>query len=799
MRDRLLATAIWMFLFVFLSAYWASHLATPGVVRRIPLPGAWPEVMVLALVLVVPSSAIVLGFPRSPSWFAAALRGWFHRPTAFSFMMVGYWVLQVLIPSRSETADPLITVGLVSVVCLMIMWLLWGRESIDLQACVLAAAWVVGLLSTRRTILFVLANVDLSRASNATQLFFLGELALGASLMLMPIAGFFVVGRRFLHAAVAYVRRLPWWPFVLFMVIESVALAILQWTDWEQARIVIMANAIGQLAGPILALAIIRILGAADTREQDASPRWARPMFMAGLVTIGLFYCYAAARFAASQLDYYNPDGLAYLTIARAYAEGEPAIRGYWSPLISWLAAAGARLGLDPRVAFKAASGAGGLALILTSNLLARSLGLRPVTRLVISAAVGAIALQYALNLAYSGAADVLGAACIAAYLAAASRFRDSSRPVFFGLTAGVCGGLAYFGKYYNLPFVLTHLLFTLVLLLLERGDRARRLLAPAVALLVIAAMVLPWSIALSRRYGRPTVTTAGAVNFALRGQTYHPIWSGELCQLPGDVLFPFEDPQGSCYDDYGWSPLSDPADLRFEIELIGSNLVHWPRLIASAWGPLPLLALVASLGALVLAWDDPARRHYWAWITGTAILYSSGYMFMQAGEPRLYLATFPVLLLMLYRHVEAFVRRIPRARPVPAAVSRVMLQVGLFLVPIMTFGRLSSLQYLAEFRSEPCAREMAPALTSLLEAPMAGTDPMVNYIAFHTRTQTFGAIPADTSPEEASRILRTHGIVTFLSPAGGALAEALTADFGFWQIGEARICGAEYSVLRVQ
>ena len=67
-----------------------------------------------------------------------------------------------------------------------------------------------------------------------------------------------------------------------------------------------------------------------------------------GLAAVAGLYIWAACDIVAVSLHQINPDGVAYMRLARYWAEGrlDLAVSSYWGPLLSWLLVPSAWLGL---------------------------------------------------------------------------------------------------------------------------------------------------------------------------------------------------------------------------------------------------------------------------------------------------------------------------------------------------------------------------------------------------------------------------------------------------------------------
>lgn len=96
------------------------------------------------------------------------------------------------------------------------------------------------------------------------------------------------------------------------------------------------------------------------------------------------------------------------------------------------------------------------------------------------------------------------------------------------------------------------------------------------------------------------------------------------------------------------------------------------------------------------------------------------------------------------------------------------------------------------------CIERDALVLTSLVEAPFAGTDAIANHVAYYTRLRTIGVLPAGAAAAEADAQLRSLGGRSVLARTDLEITRGLLQTPGYRLAGEAAICGAGYSVLSV-
>ena len=140
---------------------------------------------------------------------------------------------------------------------------------------------------------------------------------------------------------------------------------------------------------------------------------------------------------------------------------------------------------------------------------------------------------------------DLLMAALLLGYLSTMIDRRAMS-PVRRGVVAGCWAGAAFLAKAYALPFVVAHLVLTVLVRVVRRSDLGQRRTVAATAIGVTALWVLPWAALLSVEYGRPTVTTVGDyhVDVTSRGSSGNAfVWAGILPPSNEFAVSAWEDP----------------------------------------------------------------------------------------------------------------------------------------------------------------------------------------------------------------------------------------------------------------
>ena len=254
------------------------------------------------------------------------------------------------------------------------------------------------------------------------------------------------------------------------------------------------------------------------------------------LLCLSLFLVYPNYQY------YIDPDGTAYLTIARRYASGDylRAINGYWSPWSCWLSAILIKAGLMPVPASVVVNATGAIGFLYVTQSLFLRFGI-------------ARMLQWSFNF------SLVVFLCFAVFwqsfddlwecffLLAALRLMLAEsflkRPLLW-IALGSMGALAYFAKAYAFPFFILNCICCLFLV--AGGDKKKWLKITAVAVTTLIVLSIPWIVALHMKYGIWTTSTAGPLNMSwyLVG---HPYWKAGITHLLppvySDSPYYWEDP----------------------------------------------------------------------------------------------------------------------------------------------------------------------------------------------------------------------------------------------------------------
>lgn len=346
--------------------------------------------------------------------------------------------------------------------------------------------------------------------------------------------------------------------------------------------------------------------------------------------------------------NYIDPDGVAYLTISKRYAEGDffRAVNGYWSPWSCWLTALLIRLAVPAVAASIVVNTVGALGYLVVSDSLFRCFDTATNYRKYILAAL-TLFLCFAV---YWQSFDDLWE-CF--FLLVSLRIwvsEDFEQKKHLWVVNGVVCGLACLAKSYSFPYVL---LFSFVApIVLGKRVQFKIFMAPAVSLTVVMVILTPWILLLHWKYGFWTTSTAGALNTSwyLIG---HPHWKPGIHLLLqpaySDSPFYWEDP---------WIANADTPHFWQSFSLIGLQIV---RIILNSMkflislSQMSVLFLVGSIVALVKRKQISAFKKIapaYQKLILACLLFPSGYLLVNF-ESRYIWYLLPIGLILLFRLYE--------------------------------------------------------------------------------------------------------------------------------------------------
>jgi hypothetical protein len=493
-----------------------------------------------------------------------------------------------------------------------------------------------------------------------------------------------------------------------------------------------------------------------------------------------------------------NPDGLAYLNMARDYAEGKLVVRGAWAPLLPWLITPFVKLGLDPLVGWRIIAGTSGLFWTLSVLHLAGKFRLSKTSKLAVTTAMALFSLRVVFILITP---DVISAVVLTWYFNSVIGSKFSDKPLLHGIALGSLGALAYYARHYNLPFVLSHLLLAAILMFLQGRKRKPLLLGIGTALLVFSILVTPWIYTTSARYGYFTIATSGSINRSAFGPETisHPCVETFPCEIPEDVLFPREDPPLKYYPASDWNPFSNEELFHFQIRLIAQGFSKWFFFLISSFGILPFFALLGLPLLILISWANQKNRFLYAATTLTALLYASGYITFGGGWSRYHFPYIPFLLLVGYYLLDEFTYRFEAFFDKGMKRSDLMIYLFLLGIPVLTLAKIPEISsFLQKQEPTDCIVNDFDILADHLKVPMVGADLLVYNVSYQTRLRTYGVLRPDTDPAEADRIMRELGIRSYLALAGSDLELSLLESYDYQFITTWNSCRVKYSILHM-
>jgi hypothetical protein len=326
-------------------------------------------------------------------------------------------------------------------------------------------------------------------------------------------------------------------------------------------------------------------------------PTWAVPL----LLTL---YVIAGATLAFRYRYAITPDATAYIDIARDYASGHwaDAVNGLWSPLYSLLLAVPIRAGVDPLLAGQLIQVLVGVAALLAVRALLSRLQVAPPVALVTLGALTVVTLSWTVG---GVGPDLLPVALCVCYLRLV--LDAGPRHPVVALASGLVAGLGFLAKASFLPFFAV-VTVAVVILRLSRGEAWRtQWIRAAAAVLGFAVLVLPWVLALSTKYERPTFGAAATYNLAIIGPGFDSLSVAHPQDTAG-LLAPPNPRATSVWTDPTrmplpvWTPLS-AAGFVHELRNIGLNVAESMNWLLRFW----LLAPAVLIWGLSRFW---ARSH---------------------------------------------------------------------------------------------------------------------------------------------------------------------------------------------
>lgn len=227
-----------------------------------------------------------------------------------------------------------------------------------------------------------------------------------------------------------------------------------------------------------------------------------------------LLYCMLFALLFPWYRYVFDLDGIGYLDVTKYISQGEftKSINGYWSPLHSWLLLPFFKQGFDVIIICKYINGAIGSLTLISFYFLLKKISLHGFIKKIILFTSVFIFLYFVF---YELFADILVVFIITIYINLIFS-KDFIQKWWKLVACGIVCGLGYYAKYYLFYFFLIHFIVSLFILLKQNSLKNlystyfKKLSIVIVTLLVV---IIPWWIALSRKYERFTISTPGRMN----------------------------------------------------------------------------------------------------------------------------------------------------------------------------------------------------------------------------------------------------------------------------------------------
>lgn len=310
--------------------------------------------------------------------------------------------------------------------------------------------------------------------------------------------------------------------------------------------------------------------------------------FVQLLVAIVLFI--AASIVAYPHYQYYiDPDAVAYLTIARRYAEGDylRAVNGLWSPFHPWLVALCMKQGMDGLWAAQITNGIACALVLVCVFFLFRRFKIHRSVSWAFMITLPAFMTYCLFKQLFDDVWQVVFLLC---YLLLITSRNFISQPWKWVL-CGLIGALAFYAKTYSIYFISLHLPVVTYLLSGRDRKKPRRWILPYVTTLVtLWLLLIPWLFAMHEKYGRWALSNAGDINhsWTLKGRkTFDP-------SIKHLIPPPYEDSPCNMEDPYFNEPhYFKPWE---SVQLFGAQIVRSTLSVAQG------LLVINEMSSLLLA-----------------------------------------------------------------------------------------------------------------------------------------------------------------------------------------------------
>ena len=271
-----------------------------------------------------------------------------------------------------------------------------------------------------------------------------------------------------------------------------------------------------------------------------------------------------------------NPDGIAYISIAKFYLNGnfDIAINGYWSPLFSILLIPFLLLRIPDIVATKILSVILCFLIVLMIRRILIILKVSKLLLFIVCIASCPLFLFYGFSVITPDLLVVLVMLC---YLKSIIIF--FSKPTLSSAKwVGLFGGIGYLAKSYIFPFFFLNLLVIGILFYVKfRKDLNNKQMLKLLAAVITSMLIIcvPWILLISTKYNILTISTSGAYNWGLINPQNMGIHYMQYTNfvMPVDSRFPNAWVDPSYMNMPQWNPLGNVENFRYFLSRIFLNL----------------------------------------------------------------------------------------------------------------------------------------------------------------------------------------------------------------------------------
>ncbi len=334
-------------------------------------------------------------------------------------------------------------------------------------------------------------------------------------------------------------------------------------------------------------------------------------------------------------------DGISYITIAEKYAVGNflEAINGYWGPLYSWIIALFLKLSINPLVAIKVIGLLVGLVGVVV---FARIIKLFQFNQIIeTTLRYVSIPLFWYFGFSETGADQLflVGTLC---YLNVVLQ-EEYWKSFKLGIVSSLYGVLLYYTKSYGLPFFLTHFFLLHAIELYACKDKRQRIYILkrfAIGVSIFGALITPWVVLISSKYGTVSFGTAGKYNLNLVGpslgvDTGHPIYHQFIPPPNVTASSAWEDP--TYIEIQKWSMFESKDELIHTLKNVVSNL-HRSFVIFRKISVFSFTVILISAFCFLRDVHERRNKKVWNMFLILGVLYA-GYLFIFIDERYVWLA----------------------------------------------------------------------------------------------------------------------------------------------------------------